>query len=65
MALLMMAKKELMTQDFEAMMKYFRVNIPKRVRSEESSRNFMKTVNSIKVKKLDKYEKDWNNQKVT
>jgi hypothetical protein len=29
LALLMMARKELLTLDFEATMKYFRVNIPR------------------------------------
>ena len=38
LALLMMVKKELLAQDFEGIMKYFRVNIPKRLRSEEHAK---------------------------
>ena len=45
-------------------MKYFRVNIPKRLRSEENAKYFMKTVSNIKIKKLAKYEKEWRNLKV-
>eukprot|EP00090_Calanus_glacialis_P000348 TRINITY_DN10211_c0_g1_i1.p1 TRINITY_DN10211_c0_g1~~TRINITY_DN10211_c0_g1_i1.p1 ORF type:complete len:1017 (-),score=311.81 TRINITY_DN10211_c0_g1_i1:664-3714(-) len=63
LALLMMVKKELLAQDFEGIMKYFRVNIPKRLRSEEHAKQLMKTVCSIKIKKLAKYEKDWRNIK--
>jgi len=63
LALLMMARKELLTQDFENTMKYFRVNIPKRLRNEENSKYFMKTVCNIKIKKLSKYEKEWGNLK--
>lgn len=42
---------------------YFRVNIPKRLRNEENSKYFMKTVCNIKIKKLSKYEKEWGNLK--
>merc|ERR1719290_244422 len=63
LALLMMVKKELLAQDFEGIMKYFRVNIPKRLRSEEHAKHLMKTVCGIKIKKLAKYEKDWRNIK--
>merc|ERR1719158_2353580 len=63
LALLMMVKKELLAQDFEGIMKYFRVNIPKRLRSEEHAKQLMKTVCGIKIKKLSKYEKDWRNIK--
>ena len=38
LALLMMARKELLAQDFEGIMKYFQVNMPKRLRSEEHAR---------------------------
>merc|ERR1712142_932825 len=63
LALLMMVKKELLAQDFEGIMKYFRVNIPKRLRSEEHAKQLMKTVCGIKIKKLSKYEKEWRNIK--
>ena len=38
LALLMLVKKELLTQDFEGIMKYFRVNIPKKLRSEDHAK---------------------------
>lgn len=63
LALLMMVRKELLAQDFEGIMKYFRVNIPKRLRSEEHAKSLMKTVVSIKIKNLAKYEKDWRRVK--
>merc|ERR1719228_3050937 len=59
LALLMMARKELLAQDFEGIMKYFRVNIPKRLRSEDHARHLMKTACNIKIKKLQKFEKDY------
>ena len=46
-------------------MKYFRVNIPKRMRSEEHAKSLMKTACSIKIKKLNKYQKEWSHIKVT
>ena len=77
LGLLMMVKKDLLAQDFEGIMKYFRVNIPKRlrwipwiitslstvVRSEEHAKTLMKTVVGIKIKNLSKYEKDWRRKK--
>merc|ERR1712098_769112 len=62
LALLMMVRKELLTQDFEGIMKYFRVNIPKKLRSEEHAKQLMKTVCGIKIKKLAKYEKEWRHK---
>ena len=50
LALLMMVRKELLAQDFEGIMKYFRVNIPKKLRSEEHAKTLMKTVVSIKIR---------------
>merc|ERR1719430_3020278 len=63
LGLLMMVKKDLLAQDFEGIMKYFRVNIPKRLRSEEHAKTLMKTVVGIKIKNLSKYEKDWRRKK--
>lgn len=45
--------------DFEGLMKYFRVNIPKRYRSEENAKNLMLVATNIKLKKLKKYEKEY------
>ena len=44
LALLMMVRKELLAQDFEGIMKYFRVNIPKRLRSTGLARENVKTL---------------------
>ena len=44
-------------------MKYFRVNIPKRYRSEDHARYLMEIAMSIKLKRLHKYEKEWTNIK--
>lgn len=63
LGLLMMVKKDLLAQDFEGIMKYFRVNIPKRLRSEDHAKTLMKTVVGIKIKNLAKYEKDWRRKK--
>ena len=54
-----MCQKELLTQDFEGILKYFRVNLPKKCRSEEMARQVMKKACAIKVKKLKKYEADF------
>ena len=54
-----MAKKDLLNQDFEGLMKYFRVNIPKTFRSEENAKQLMVVAKNIKLKKLSKYQKEW------
>ena len=54
-----MAKKDLLNQDFEGLMKYFRVNIPKTFRSEENAKQLMVVAKNIKLKKLAKYQKEW------
>lgn len=54
-----MCKKELLMLDFEGILKYFRVSLPKKCRSEEAAKNLMKLACSIKVKKLKKYEADF------
>ncbi|RWS11044.1 rab GTPase-activating protein 1-like protein [Dinothrombium tinctorium] len=59
LALLSLSKKELMVLDFEGVLKHFRVQLPKKYRTEENARFLLKTTNSIKVKKLGKYEKDY------
>lgn len=63
LALLMMARKELLAQDFEGIMKYFRVNIPKRLRSEDHARHLMRSACNIKIKKMAKYKKEWINRR--
>ncbi|KAF6212431.1 hypothetical protein GE061_012954, partial [Apolygus lucorum] len=59
LALLTMCKKDLMQLDFESILKYFRVTLPKKCRHEEVARNLMKLAVSIKMKKLKKYEQEF------
>ncbi|XP_034948115.1 rab GTPase-activating protein 1-like [Chelonus insularis] len=59
LALLMMSKKELLQLDFESILKYFRVHLPKRCRNEEVSRYVMKLACSVTLKKLKKYEAEF------
>ncbi|XP_049782057.1 rab GTPase-activating protein 1-like [Schistocerca cancellata] len=63
LALLMVCKKELLTLDFETTLKYFRVSLPKKCRSEEVAKNIMKLATSLKVKKLKKYEQEFISEK--
>lgn len=59
LAILKVAKKDLLNQDFEGLMKYFRVNIPKTYRSEENAKQLMMVAKNIKLKKMGKYQKEW------
>ena len=59
LALLMACKKDLLQLDFEGILKYFRVSLPKKCRSEEAAKQLIKLACSIKVKKLKKYEADF------
>nr|XP_045587262.1 rab GTPase-activating protein 1-like isoform X3 [Procambarus clarkii] len=59
LALLQMSKKELLSSDFEGILKYFRVSLPKKYRNEDVARQLFKVATSIKVKKLKKYEKEY------
>lgn len=54
-----MHKKDLMLLDFESILKYFRVTLPKKCRNEETARQLMKMACSIKVKRLKKYEQEY------
>lgn len=54
-----MCKKDLLQLDFEGILKYFRVSLPKRCRTEEGANSIMKMACNIKVKKLKKYEADF------
>jgi len=40
-AILKVARKDLLNQDFEGLMKYFRVNIPKTYRNEENAKHLV------------------------
>ena len=60
LAILKVSKRELLEQDFEGLMKYYRVNIPKTYRNNDNSHHLMQVATKqIKLKKLKKYEKDW------
>lgn len=59
LGLLLMSKKELLTLDFEGALKYFRVSLPKKYRSEENARQLLRIAVAVKVKKLKKYEKEY------
>lgn len=58
-ALLKVCKKDLLQLDFEGIMRYFRVQMPKRCRTKEISLQIMNLACRIKVKKLKKYEQDF------
>ncbi|KMQ94820.1 rab gtpase-activating protein 1 [Lasius niger] len=64
LALLMLCKKELLQLDFESILKYFRVHLPKRCRNEEVARYIMKLACSVTLKKLKKYEAEFMTYKV-
>ncbi|KAG5896484.1 hypothetical protein JTB14_005864 [Gonioctena quinquepunctata] len=59
LALLTLCKKDLLQLDFEGILKYFRVSLPKKCRTEESAKQLIKAACSLKVKKLKKYEADF------
>ena len=59
LAILKVTKKDLLNQDFEGLMKYFRVNIPKTYRNEENAIQLMRVAVGIKLKRLNKYQKEW------
>uniref|UniRef100_T1K3Q9 Rab-GAP TBC domain-containing protein n=1 Tax=Tetranychus urticae TaxID=32264 RepID=T1K3Q9_TETUR len=58
-ALLLLSRKELLLLDFEGVLKHFRVHLPKRYRVEENARILLQTAVNVKIKKLTKYEKDY------
>lgn len=57
--MLSMAKKDLLLLNFEGILKYFRVQLPKRYRNQVAARQLMKLTSSFKLRKLKKYEKDF------
>ncbi|ESO11320.1 hypothetical protein HELRODRAFT_91542, partial [Helobdella robusta] len=58
LALLKMSRKDLLTLDFEGVLKYFRVHLPKKYRCDEVSKEMINMAISLKPsnKKLKKYE---------
>ncbi|XP_065169560.1 rab GTPase-activating protein 1-like isoform X2 [Atheta coriaria] len=59
LALLMMSKKDLVSLDFEGILKYFRVSLPKKIRTEQFAKELIKYACALKVKKLKKYEAEF------
>ncbi|CAL1530550.1 unnamed protein product [Lymnaea stagnalis] len=61
LALLKSSRKDLLAHDFEGVLKYFRVHLPKRYRGEEAAKELMRATVSLKVgsRKLKKYEKEY------
>uniref|UniRef100_A0A3B4CJV8 Rab GTPase-activating protein 1 n=1 Tax=Pygocentrus nattereri TaxID=42514 RepID=A0A3B4CJV8_PYGNA len=62
LALLKTSKDDLLQADFEGALKFFRVPVPKRYRSEENAKKLMELACSMKIsqKKLKKYEKEYH-----
>ncbi|KAL3189670.1 hypothetical protein MRX96_021138 [Rhipicephalus microplus] len=58
-ALLTLSCRDLLALDFEGVLKHFRVAVPKKYRSEEAARLLLKTAVGIKVKKLKRYEREY------
>uniref|UniRef100_A0A668S5I3 Rab GTPase-activating protein 1 n=1 Tax=Oreochromis aureus TaxID=47969 RepID=A0A668S5I3_OREAU len=56
------SKDDLIQTDFEGALKFFRVPVPKRYRSEENAKKLMELACSMKIsqKKLKKYEKEYH-----
>ncbi|KAK7095541.1 rab GTPase-activating protein 1-like isoform X2 [Littorina saxatilis] len=65
LSLLKLSRKDLLSHDFEGVLKYFRVQLPKRFRTEEAAMELMQTAVSLKVtaKKMKKYEKEYQAMK--
>ncbi|CAF0963129.1 unnamed protein product [Didymodactylos carnosus] len=60
LALLKCAQKDLLVLDFEGVMRYFRVSLPKKYRCEDHADELIQTACSMKIspKKLKRYEKE-------
>lgn len=58
-ALLKLSKNDLLVLDFEGVMKYFRVSLPKKYRTDNNAHQLIRTAVKINVKKSKKYEKDY------
>ncbi|XP_053674762.1 rab GTPase-activating protein 1 [Anopheles nili] len=59
LTLLSVCRKDLLELDFEGILKYFRVTLPKKCRSESQANKLMKLSFECKVKKLKKYELEY------
>ncbi|CAL8143642.1 unnamed protein product [Orchesella dallaii] len=59
LALLAAARKDLLVLDFEGVLKYFRVSLPKKFKTAEAAHSLIRMATQIKVKKLKKYEAEY------
>jgi hypothetical protein len=61
LALLQDSKKELLQLDFEGVLKYFRVALPRRYRTETSAKDLIHSAVKLRIshKRLSKYEKEY------
>lgn len=59
LALLGSSKQELLTLDFEGVLKYFRVQMPKRYRNQENVQQLIFASSEISLKKLKKHAKNY------
>jgi Rab GTPase-activating protein 1 len=62
-ALLSVCRKELLSKDFESILKYIRIQLPKKVRSESQAAKLIRFASECKMKKLKKYEEEYLIQK--
>lgn len=62
-ALLTVCKKDLLNKDFESILKYIRVSLPKKFRAESQVSKLIRLASECKVKKLKKYEDEFMIQK--
>lgn len=62
-SLLSVCKKDLLTRDFESILKYIRVSLPKKFRLESQVSKLIRLASECKVKKLKKYEDEFLVQK--
>ncbi|MEE6514550.1 hypothetical protein FKM82_022779 [Ascaphus truei] len=62
LGLLKTSKDDLLLTDFEGALKFFRVQLPKRYRSEDNAKKLMELACSLKIsqKKLKKYEREYH-----
>lgn len=62
-ALLTVCKKDLLSKDFESILKYIRVSLPKKFRVESKVSKLIRLASEVKIKKLNKYENEFLIQK--
>lgn len=62
-ALLALSKSDLLKLDFEGVLKYFRVQMPKRYRDQENVEELMTVLSNVSLKKLKSHAKSYELQK--